>query len=159
MRTRSIASSAPLSAVTRVAGTPSSTKAAVASSASSGSTGSAPYSRCGASMSRSAAAMSGSSAGSGLPVTRSRAPAGTAANSNRERTGGRSATRSPLRGRETTTPRRRRSATAAATVAVLTPSAPAMRRTDGSASPGSSFPAAMSASILAAISLAPEPCG
>ena len=108
-------------------------------SASSGSTGSAPYSRCGASMSRSAAAEVGSSAGSGLPVARSRAPAGTAASSNRERTGGRSATRSPLRGRETTTPRRRRSATAAATVAVLTPSAPAMRRTDGSASPGSSF--------------------
>ena len=65
----------------------------------------------------------------------------------------------PLRGRETTTPRRRSSAMAAATVAVLTPSAAAVRRTEATGVPGISRPAAMSASTLAAISLAPEPRG
>ena len=159
MSTRSIPSSAPLTAQIRVAGTPSAVNAATASSASSGSTGSAPYSRCGASISRRAAARSGSSAGSGLPVTRSRVPAGTSAMSRPDRTGARSATRSPLRGRETTTPRRRRSAMAAATVAELTPSAAAVRRTDATGVPGKSSPEAMSASRLSAISRAPEPCG
>ena len=75
------------------------------------------------------------------------------------RTGGRPATSMPLRGRETTTPRRRRSAIAAATVAVLTPSAAAVRRTEATFVPGRTFPAARSASRLAAISLAPEPRG
>ena len=48
---------------------------------------------------------------------------------------------------------------AAATVAVLTPRSAAVRRTDATAVPGISRPAAMSASMFAAISLAPEPRG
>jgi hypothetical protein len=44
-------------------------------------------------------------------------------------------------------------------VAVLTPSAAAVRRTEATAVPGSTRPAAISASKLAAISLAPEPRG
>ena len=64
------------------------------------------------------AAGPGASAGSGLPSARSRVPA-RAADARRAREelrGGRSATRVPERGRETTTPRRRSSARADATV-------------------------------------------
>ncbi len=94
---------------------------------------------------------------SGLPVTRSRAPSGTAQPARAGRSGGRSATRVPERGRETTTPRRRSSASAAATVVGLTSSASASRRTEGSGSPAASRPAAIDASTLATISLADEP--
>jgi hypothetical protein len=48
---------------------------------------------------------------------------------------------------------------AAATVAVLTPSSAAVRRTEATRVPGTTRPAVMSASTLAAISPAPEPRG
>ena len=115
--------------------------------------------RCGAGASSAcrAGSRAGSSATSGLPVTRSRAPSGTDPAARAGRSGGRSATRVPLRGRETTTPRRRSSASAAATVVGLTSSALARRRTEGSGSPAASRPAVTADSTLAAISFADEP--
>ena len=73
------------------------------------------------------------------------------------RTGGRSEMRVPLRGRETTTPRRRSSASAAATVVGDTPSDPASARTAGRRAPGASAPEATAPSMLDAISVAEDP--
>ena len=115
--TRSIPSSAPLTTTIRSAATPSATNAPRASAASSGSTGDSPYSPAGHGRSSGSGAASGQAgAGSGLPSARSRVPAGTGAGAREELRGGRSATRVPERGRETTTPRRRSSARADATV-------------------------------------------
>ena len=75
----------------------------------------------------------------------------------RRPTGGRSATRRPLRGRDTTSPRRRRSANAAATVDGLTSSVAASDRTEGSAAPGGRAPAVTAASTLPAISRVVRP--
>ena len=84
-------------------------------------------------------------------------PAGTGAGAREELRGGRSATRVPERGRETTTPRRRSSARADATVVGDTSSSLASARTDGSRAPGASVPAATARSTDAAMASADDP--
>src|SRR3954470_13716826 len=84
-------------------------------------------------------------------------PAGTVDGKRDERTGGGSAMRVPLRGRETTTPRRRRSARAAATVVGETPRDDANARTAGRPVPSASAPEETARSMLDAISVAEDP--
>jgi hypothetical protein len=99
----------------------------------------------------------GSSAGSGLPLARSRRPSTSRGRDQAPATGGRQLTRAPLRAWVTTSPRERSSLNAAATVVGLTPSSAASVRTGGSAAPGASAPASIPRSMLAAISAAPSP--
>ena len=93
------------------AGTPSAVSDARACSASSGETAGSPYSsgaRRREPPRRSCAAAIGSSAGSGLPVERSRTPCGTASpRSERGVVAGRSRTRVPRRPAVSTAPRSR----------------------------------------------------
>ena len=105
---------------------------------------------------RSAGPRSGSSAGSGLPESRSRTPAGTIGRP-RGDGGTRGAMLVPSRPAPATSPRRRSSRYAEATVAVLMPRCEASDRTVGRRVPAVRSPSRIPRSMLSAISEARRP--